>query len=526
MFRDIRMMRRLWRAARTLGAYNVLPPPEWNEFAPPPLKWAKALGFFRTKKSLSAGRSGERLARAFTDLGPSYIKLGQFLATRPDVIGVAIAHDLAELQDKLPPFPLAEAKQILAEEFAPDIRATIGDIGEAVAAASIAQVHKVTLTPEAENAPPRVRAIKILRPGIERAFAADLEAFAWAAQRVETLSAEARRLRPIALIDTLARSIAIEMDLRLEGAAAVELANNTAKDADFRVPAIDWNLTTRRVLATEWIDGISLKDRDALIAAGHDPKRLANVVIQSFLRQALRDGFFHADMHPGNLFVDKEGRLVAVDFGIMGRLDPLARRFMAETLGGFLARDYRRVAAIHVQVGFIGAQHSVDDFAQALRAIGEPIFGRDASNVSMARLLAQLFEVTRLFDMPMQPQLVLLQKTMVVAEGVARQLDPTHSMWEASRPILEQWMVDQVGPQARLKDAAEGMTSLGRAISALPEVLRNAEQIATMLSAGGIRLHPDTAREIAAAEVRATAHVRIAVWIGAAALAIIALAQL
>ena len=526
MLRDIRMLKRLWRAARTLGAHNVLPPPEWNAYAPQPLQWAMAFGFFRAKKNLNHGRSGERLARAFTELGPSYIQLGQFLATRPDVVGTELARDLAELQDHLPPFPIAEAQQILSEEFSPELRATIGDLGEAVAAASIAQVHKVTLTPLSEGAPPRLRALKILRAGVERAFAQDLEAFGWAAHRVEQLSPEGRRLRPVAAIDTLARSIAIEMDLRLEGAAAVELAANTANDADFRVPAIDWDLTTRRILASEWIDGISLKDRDALIAAGHDPKRLATLVIQSFLRHALRDGFFHADMHPGNLFMDAQGVLVAVDFGIMGRLDPLARRFMAETLGGFLARDYRRVAMIHMQVGFIGAQHSVDDFAQALRAIGEPIFGRDASHVSMAKLLAQLFEVTRLFDMPLQPQLVLLQKTMVVAEGVARQLDPQHSIWEASRPIIEQWMIEQVGPQARLKDAAEGMTSLGRAITALPEVLRNAEQIAAMLSRGGIRLHPDTAREIAAAEIHATAHVRLAVWIGAAALALIALAQL
>ena len=525
MLRAIRMTRRLWRAAKTLGAYNVLPPPEWNEFTPPPLKLAKSLGFFRAKKSLSKGRSGERLARAFTELGPSYIKLGQFLATRPDVIGVEIARDLAELQDKLPPFPLAQAKQILAEELSSEVRATIYELGDAIAAASIAQVHKVALKPESDGAPVRVRALKILRPGIERAFAEDLEAFAWAAQHVEAVSAEAQRLRPVALIDTLARSIAIEMDLRLEGAAAVEITNNTAKDADFRVPAIDWTFTTRRILASEWIDGVSLKDRDALVTAGHDLKRLANVVVQSFLKHALRDGFFHADMHPGNLFVDKEGRLVAVDFGIMGRLDPLERRFMAETLGGFLARDYRRIAAIHLQVGFVGANHKLDDFAQALRAIGEPIFGRDASQVSMAKLLQQLFEVTRMFDMPLQPQLVLLQKTMVVAEGVARQLDPTHSIWDAARPVMEQWMIEQVGPQARLKDAAEGMTTLGRAISALPEVLRNAEQIAAMLSAGGLKLHPDTARQIAEAEVARTAHLRAAIWLGAAALAVIALAQ-
>jgi ubiquinone biosynthesis protein len=526
MFRSIRMMRRLWRAAKTLGAYDVLPPPEWKEYAPPPLKWAKKLGFYRKRKSLAPGRSGERLALALTELGPSYIKLGQFLATRPDVIGVEIARDLAELQDRLPPFPRAQADQILAAELALETRATIAEMSDAIAAASIAQVHKVTLKSSSEGAPPRLRALKILRPGVEHEFGADLEAFAWAAHKLEAVSAEAVRLRPVALIDTLARSIAIEMDLRLEGAAAVEIANNTSKDADFRVPAVDWDLTTRRLLATEWIDGISIKDRDSLIAAGHDLKRLANTVIQSFLKHALRDGFFHADMHPGNLFVDQEGRLVAVDFGIMGRLDPLERRFMAETLGGFLARDYRRVAMIHMQVGFVGGQHKVDDFAQALRAIGEPIFGRDASQVSMAKLLAQLFEVTRMFDMPLQPQLVLLQKTMVVAEGVARQLDPGHSMWEASRPILEQWMVDQVGPQARLKDAAEGMTSLGRAITALSEVLRNAEQIAAMLSAGGLKLHPDTARQIAEAEVARTAHIRVAIWLGAAALAVIALAQL
>ncbi len=526
MFRALRMLGRLRRAGRVLGAYDVLPPSEWSQFTPPPLRAAKALGLFRRNKKLAVGRSGERLARALTELGPSYIKLGQFLATRPDVIGTEIARDLAELQDRLPPFALSEARKILAEELNAEALATIGDLGGPVAAASIAQVHKVILLPEVPAAPPRRRALKILRPGIERAFAEDLEAFAWAARWMERIGPEARRLRPVALIDTLARSIAIEMDLRLEGAAAVELTNNTAKESDFRVPAIDWDLTTRRVLASEWIDGVSLKDRDQLIARGYDLKRLATLVVQSFLRHALRDGFFHADMHPGNLFVDSEGRLVAVDFGIMGRLDPLARRFMAETLGGFLARDYRRVAAIHLQVGFVGPDHNVEDFAQALRAIGEPIFGRDASKVSMAKLLAQLFEVTRMFDMPLQPQLVLLQKTMVVAEGVARQLDPQHSIWDAAKPILEQWMIEQVGPQARLKDAAEGMTSLGRALSALPEVLRNAEQVAAMLSTNGLRLHPDTAKAIAAAEVRSTAHLRVAVWIGAVALALIAIAQL
>jgi ubiquinone biosynthesis protein len=502
----------------------VLPPPEWAELAPPQLRLLTI--FFRKSKAEMHGRSGERLARALTKLGPSYIKAGQFLATRPDVIGTEIARDLSELQDRLPPFPLEEAKRILAEQLDAAHLASIGEIGDAVAAASIAQVHKITMKPDAEYAMPRQLALKILRPNIAQEFAHELEAFAWAARLAERFVADMRRLKPTALVDTLARSVVLEMDFRLEAAAAVEMATNTAKDTDFRVPTVDWDLTTQRTLATEWIDAISLKHRDALIAAGHDVKRIATNVIQSFLKHALRDGFFHADMHPGNLFVDAQGRLVAVDFGIMGRLDAISRRFMAETLAGFLARDYRRVAEVHLQIGFVPSRHSVDDFAQALRAIGEPIFGRPASNVSMARLLSQLFEVTRMFDMEMQPQLVMLQKTMVVVEGVARQLDPQHSMWESARPVVEQWMIDSIGPQARLNQAAEGMTTLGRALSALPDVLRNAEQIASTLSSNGLKLHPDSANAIAAAEVKRTAHLRVAVWIGALALAVLAIAQL
>jgi ubiquinone biosynthesis protein len=519
----IAKIRRLLRAARVLGHHGVLPPAEWAAMAPPE---ARFLGLvFRKKKAKMHGRTGQRLARALTDLGPAYIKAGQFLATRPDIIGSEIARDLAELQDRMPPFSRAEAESILSQELDAAQIKRLGDIGEAVAAASIAQVHKVTLKPAKEGDPPQYRALKILRPGVEIEFARELEAHAWAARMAERTGGDMRRMKPTALVDTLARSVAIEMDLRLEAAAAAELAANTARDDDFRVPAVDWDFTTRRVLATEWIDATPLKEIEALRAQGHDLKRLATSVIQNFLKHALRDGFFHADMHPGNLFVDSQGHLIAVDFGIMGRLDAISRRFMAETLAGFLARDYRRVADIHLQIGFVPPRHHVDDFAQALRAIGEPIFGRPASNMSMARLLTQLFEVTRLFDMEMQPQLVMLQKTMVVVEGVARQLDPEHSIWDSARPVVEQWMIDSIGPQARIKEATEGLSTLGRAVAALPEVLRNAEQIAAQLSTGGIKLHPDSTRAIAEAEVRRTAHVRWAIWIGAAALAAIAIAQ-
>ena len=517
------MLRRLFRAGRVLAANDVLPPAEWNEHVPPTVRLAWRL--LPRSRRLKQGRSGERLARALTTLGPAYIKAGQFLATRPDVIGSEIARDLSELQDRIPPFPLDTAREILKAELPPEAITKLGEIGDSVAAASIAQVHKVTLKPDADGSKPRQLAVKILRPDVEREFSAELQGFAWAARQAENLSEEMRRLKPVALVETLARSVTIEMDLRLEGAAAAEFAANTKGDPDFRIPSVDWDFTTRRVLATEWIDGTPLKDVSALAARGHDPGRLATSIIQSFLRHALRDGFFHADMHPGNLFVDDAGRIVAVDFGIMGRLDDTSRRFMAETLAGFLARDYRRIAEIHVNIGFVPAHHAVDDFAQALRAIGEPIFGRPASNMSMARLLSQLFEVTRLFDMQMQPQLVMLQKTMVVVEGVARQLDPQHSIWESARPVVEQWMIDQVGPQAKLKEAADGLGALARAVASLPGAIRSAELMAGQIAVQGLRIHPDSAREIAGAQAAQGFHVRVAIWIGSLALTFLVLSQ-
>ena len=513
---------RLTRGARVLAKHGVLPPAEWLPLTPPPVRLLAR--FVPRGRAAGTGRSGERLARAFTELGPSYIKAGQFLATRPDVIGPAIAMDLSELQDRLPPFSLDQARAILAAELGEEKRARLGNLGDAVAAASIAQVHKVTLAPPSGTAPPRSLAIKILRPDVEAEFARDLSAFAWAARQVERLGSEARRLKPRAFVDTLARSVAFEMDLRLEAAAADELRANSAQDTDLRVPAVDWDFTSRRVLATEWIDGTPLRNREALQAQGHDLKRLATNLIQAFLRHALRDGFFHADMHPGNLFVDASGKIVVVDFGIMGRLDPQLRRFMAETLAGFLARDYHRVARIHLEIGFVPPHHAVEDFAQALRAIGEPIFGRPASNMSMARLLGQLFEVTRLFDMPMQPQLVMLQKTMVVVEGVARQLDPDHSIWEAARPVIERWMIDSIGPEARLRDASAGIASLGRAVAALPDALQRVARIATELQEGGIRLHPDSARAIGEARPQALQWGTPVPWIVLLALVIAAFA--
>jgi ubiquinone biosynthesis protein len=398
---------------------------------------------------------------------------------------------LEHLQDRLPPFSDAAARRLIEQEFGKKVETLFSAFGPPIAAASIAQVHKAVTSEGAQAA------VKVLRPGIEAEFARDLKAFALFARLAERWAPEARRLRFVALVKTLAASVALELDLRMEAAAASELYERTRGDSEFRVPHVDWRRTSARVLTGEWIEGTPIRDAAALRARGHDPKKIAVTLVRSFLSQALRDGFFHADMHPGNLFVDSEGRLVAVDFGIMGRLDASMRRFMAVTLAGFLARDYARVAQIHYDVAFVPPQHEVETFAQALRAIGEPIFGKSARDVSMARLLGQLFETTRRFDMQAQPQLVLLQKTMVVVEGVARGLDPDFDIWEAARPVAERWVSDNLGPEARLARAAEGFSALGKLAQDLPQLVKNAEELSQMVAEGGVRLHPDTALEIA-----------------------------
>ncbi|MFO1237902.1 MAG: 2-polyprenylphenol 6-hydroxylase [Alphaproteobacteria bacterium] len=504
---------RLVGAARVFARHDALVPEEFRDQIPFSARLGARLLRLTTFGGGKGGRLGERFTAALGELGPSYVKLGQFLATRPDIVGKALAGDLAALQDRMPPFPQAEAKAMVAAELGKPADTLFESFSEPVAAASIAQVHRA-------RAGGRDVAVKVLRPDIEGRFRRDLEAFYLAARLAERFAPASRRLRPVAFVDTLAASVREEMDLRLEASAAAELAERTKGDAGFRVPRIEWELTAKRVLTSEWIDALPLRDPAALRAAGHDPARLANLVIQHFLTQALRDGFFHADMHQGNLFVDAAGNLVAVDFGIMGRLDPVMRRFMADVLYGFLQRDYKAIAEAHFAVGIVAADRSVDAFAQALRAVGERVFGRPASEISMARLLQQLFEITDMFGMEMQPQLVWLQKTMVVVEGVARDLDPEHNIWEASRPVVERWMKATLSPETRLREAAEGIGDFGRTLQG---IFSHAAQAAASLTQGGVRLHPDSAAQIAEEEVRRTRHVRWAIWLGALALAAIAL---
>ncbi|WP_375408796.1 2-polyprenylphenol 6-hydroxylase [uncultured Methylobacterium sp.] len=444
---------------------------------PPHLRLALRMGRMLERPGLGDGAGP--LQRALTRLGPSYVKVGQFLATRPDIVGMDAAVDLERLQDRVPPFPQAIAEKVVVAAFGKPIAELFVSFSAPIAAASIAQVHKAHVL-DADGTQ-RAVAVKIMRPGVREGFQRDLDVMRFVARVVHALSPKAERLRPREVVEILARSVMMEMDFRLEAAAMSELADNTKTDPDFRVPRPDWELTGRDVLTSEWIDGIRLNDRAAIVTAGHDPAALGRAVIQSFLRQAIRDGFFHADMHPGNLFVDADGILVAVDFGIMGRLGQRERRFLAEILLGFILRDYRRVAQVHFEAGYVPAHHSVDDFAQAIRAIGEPIHQRKADEISMAKVLTLLFDITALFDMRTRTELVMLQKTMVVVEGVARSLDPKLDMWTGAEPVVRSWVARNLGPIGKAEGAGRAVLTLAEVVSDIPDLAQRLRRILVRL---------------------------------------------
>ncbi|QDZ00768.1 2-polyprenylphenol 6-hydroxylase [Nitratireductor mangrovi] len=484
----------------------------------PKLGWRVSKLFARRR---AAGRErSENLSKAAARLGPSYVKLGQFLATRPDVVGAEVALDLANLQDRMETFPRSQAVAAIEGSLGRPVGELFEELGEPVAAASIAQVHRARL---AETGAPV--AVKVIRPGVRRRFFHDLEAYFVAARLQERFIPAARRLRPVEVTETLAQTTKIEMDLRLEAAALSEIAENTKDDPGFRVPAVDWERTGRDVLTLEWIDGVKLSNLDGVRAAGHDLKALAVSLIQTFLRHTLRDGFFHADMHPGNLFVEADGTIVAVDFGITGRLGKKERRFLAEILYGFITRDYRRVAEVHFEAGYVPANHDVAAFAQAIRAIGEPIHGQPAETISMARLLTLLFEVTELFDMTTRTELVLLQKTMVVVEGVSRSLDPSFNMWKAAEPVVSEWITSHLGPRAVLSDARDGLSAALSLARQAPELAARTEKLSREIDAmaeDGLRFDDATAKAIGKAEARASRSGRLALWVIAATLVWIA----
>jgi ubiquinone biosynthesis protein len=455
-------LRRLLGWGRTLARHGALRGLETDPVTPAPVRRLARVARFGARVP-----NVPRYAEAFRAIGPAAIKLGQSLATRPDLVGEEAARDLLQLQDALPPMPFAAIRQQVETSFGRPIEALYSRFDETpVGAASIAQVHRAVTTEG------RDVAVKVLRPGIEKQMARDIDTYEWAAAHLEALGGEAARLRPRLVIANFKRWTARELDLRREAASASELAEAMAAVPGYVIPAIDWDRTTGRVMTLDWVDGIKISNREALIAAGHDLEAIAARLVNTFLRQAIAEGFFHADMHQGNLFVTANGDIAAIDFGIMGRIDRRARAWLAEILYGLITGNYRRVAEIHFEAQYVPAHHNVAEFATALRAVGEPMRGKPVSELSVGQMLEGLFAITRDFDMQTQPHLLLLQKTMVMVEGVATMLHPGINMWDVSGPYVKSWLRDELGPEAKLADALiDGAQTLAR----LPGLVRRIE---------------------------------------------------
>ena len=485
MLKKIYNLFKILRKLSTSGAVETL-----NEIKPIPgslkfIFFVFSIGFKINKEDLNKS-SGDRLCEALEGMGTTFIKLGQFLATRPDIIGEEVAKKLERLQDKLPAFSMNEAKAILSKEIGDKSFKNIISLGEPVAAASIAQVHFAKI--KIDNSEKEL-AVKILRPNIHSIFNEELDSLMFLAYLIENIFKKTKRLKLVEVINLLKEITNVEMDLRFEAAAASELRENTINDKGIKVPRIYWNYTSKKVLTLDKIDAVSIRDIEKLKSLKVNLKNLSENLIQSFLKQSVRDGFFHADMHQGNLFVDKEGNIIPVDFGIMGRLDKNNRKYLAEILYGFIKRDYTKVAEMHFLAGLIPANTSKDDFAQALRSIGEPIFGQSIKDISGGNLLGQLFEITEKFNMQTQTQLLLLQKTMVVIEGVARKLDPDTNIWEVSRPVLENWIKNVKGPESKINKTIELSRDLLERIPDLPNVMDNANTALQMIAEGKLNLN-------------------------------------
>ena len=459
-----------------------------SKFQEPPLLVKilfKILSFsFSPKKEADLVKDeGERLSSSLESMGTTFIKLGQFLATRPDIIGEELSKKLENLQDKLPPFSLFEAKEIIKNDLGSDTYNSIINLSEPVAAASIAQVHKAQIN---DGGTIKDVAIKILRPEIKRIFNEEIDAMMLFAFLIESFVKKTKRLKLVEVVFLLKEITNLEMDLRFEAAAANEYAENTKNDIGFRVPQIYWNFTSENVMTLDWVEGVSIRETEKLKERNLNTEKIAEDIIQNFLRHAVRDGFFHADMHQGNIFIDNNGHIVPIDFGIMGRLDKMSKRFLAEILFGFIQRDYRKVAEVHLVAGLVPKEVPIEDLAQALRSIGEPIFGQAVKDISGGKLLKQLFDVTEKFNMQTQPQLLMLQKTMVVVEGVARKLNSNTNIWTTSKPVLENWLRETKDPMKTLNETLQNTSEVIKRLPEFPEIMDKANQALTYLASGQI----------------------------------------
>ncbi len=483
MFKKIITLFKLGRKVAKSDILNIS-----SKFQQPPLAIKilfKILAFsFTHKKKIATNKDeGERLSNSLESMGTTFIKLGQFMATRPDIIGEELSKKLENLQDKLPPFSLTQAKDIIKKDLGDDTYNSIINFSEPVAAASIAQVHKAQIN---DDGTIKDVAIKILRPDIKKIFNDEIDAIMLFAFLIESLVKKTKRLKLVEVVFLLKEITNLEMDLRFEAAAANEYAENTKNDVGFRVPQIYWNFTSEKVMTLDWVDGVSIRETDELKKNNLDTKKIAEDIIQNFLRHAVRDGFFHADMHQGNVFIDNNGFIVPIDFGIMGRLDKMSKRFLAEILFGFIQRDYKKVAEVHLIAGLVPKNVPIDDLSQALRSIGEPIFGQAVKDISGGRLLKQLFDVTEKFNMQTQPQLLMLQKTMVVVEGVARKLNPDTNIWTTSKPVLESWLKETKDPVKTINETLQNTSEVIKRLPEFPEIMDKANQALTYLANGQI----------------------------------------
>lgn len=510
MLTNLKYSLRLLGIAWTLARYDALFGLEALNVSPLTMTLLRLIA--RRRRGL---RRGQRLSLAIQALGPSFIKAGQALSTRADLIGDDIAEDLTELQDSLPPFDSALAKQMIEEQLGASIATLFASFEDVpIAAASIAQVH-FAVTPEGKEV-----AVKVLRPRIEVAFQRDIDLMFWLARLVERRLPRYRRLKPVEVVETFANTVRIELDLRFEAAAAEELRANTKDDADFYVPSVDWERTAKRVLTTERIHGISAGDIEGLKAAGLDLTKVMEHAARAFFNQVFRDGFFHADMHPGNLFVLPDGRLAPVDFGIMGRIDHQSQLILAQILWSFLKGDYLEVARLHREAGYTPPHVSVEAFAQAARAVGSPIMGKAMNEISVGRLFGQLLSIAQMFEMEAQPHFLLLHKTMITAEGVGRGLNPNVNMWQLSEPLIRDWAKEHLSGPARMKTfAREAAETLRDA----PRVLREAKEFLEKVQQQGVRMSPDSLSHL---EAQRAAHHRAWMRLGwtVAALAAVELA--
>jgi len=485
MFKKIYMLFKIGRKISTSGAiysiYEIYKPPFFIRL------FFTIIGFNFGEKPKNNLSTGAKLCNALQEMGTTFIKLGQFLSTRPDIIGEDLSKKLEKLQDKLPPFHISTAKNILRKELGDENFSKILNLSEPIAAASIAQVHFANINDANGN---NEVAIKILRPNIEKIFNEEIDALMLLAYIVQSLIKKTKRLKLVEIVLLLREITNVEMDLRFEAAAANEFYENTSNDLGFKVPKIYWDFTRKKILCLDKINGVSIREVEILKSKDFNLKKLAKDIIQNFLKHAIRDGFFHADMHQGNLFVNENGDIVPVDFGIMGRLDKNNKKYLAEILYGFIKRDYKKVAEIHFLAGLVPKETSKDEFAQALRSIGEPIFGHSVKNISGSKLLSQLFEVTEKFNMQTQIQLLLLQKTMVVVEGVARKLDVETNIWDVSKPVLENWLMDVKDPIKQVSEVFDNASEVLKRLPNLPIVMDKANEVMTLIAEG--KFNPNT----------------------------------